>query len=245
MSLLLVIKFNLVWLLICYSRHVVRPNRAGHPPKSGPDGHADRPHSIRYWWLPSAHRARMPSTCRSGWCRATRQGWSRPSVHLSPQSASVVRLTSVVMVLKSSVPPPKELSSALCVAQRRTCARKGALAMPAGKLGWCNTNANRCCLWASETTSDEQRQAFLNAAAVWRVLALKEQERKTKAASPSIGSNGYTTPVKPPAPRQILYAESAPAAQRWFSGDATGTSESWTPRSLLDARALKIAHPFV
>jgi len=65
--------------------------------------------------------------------------------------------------------------------------------MPAGKLRWCQANANRCWRWASETTNHEYRQAFLAMARKWSGMALIEERR-------SVLRPGYRT--KPSTPDQ-------------------------------------------
>ena len=75
--------------------------------------------------------------------------------------------------------------------------------MPPGKLNWCYANANRCWLWASETTSDEHRRAFLDMAGVWRALALKEERRSVQAGSLAVLRPDYRMSVKPSAPNQL------------------------------------------
>jgi hypothetical protein len=72
--------------------------------------------------------------------------------------------------------------------------------MPAGKLRWCYANANRCWRWASESTSYEHRQAFLDMAGMWRAMALEEARRSTQTQGPVLRS-GYRT--KPSAPNQL------------------------------------------
>ena len=69
--------------------------------------------------------------------------------------------------------------------------------MPAGKLHWYYVHAGRCSRWATETTSDEHREAFLNLAQVWRALALKEQRRRTV-------QSGRLPPVIVPAARMFI-----------------------------------------
>ena len=75
--------------------------------------------------------------------------------------------------------------------------------MPPGKLNWCYANANRCWRWASETASDEHRQAFLDMAGAWRALALKEERRTVQAGSLAVLRSGYRMSAKPFAPNQL------------------------------------------
>ncbi len=92
--------------------------------------------------------------------------------------------------------------------------------MPAGKLHCYHTNANRCSRWASEATSDEHRQAFLDMVGVWRALARKEERRILPTGNLSVVRDSAS--VKPSLPNQLrslLLSDSNPSARQLFNGD--------------------------
>jgi hypothetical protein len=94
--------------------------------------------------------------------------------------------------------------------------------MPAGKLRCCHAHANRCWRWASEATSDEHRQAFLDAAGVWRAMASREERRLQAVSLPVVR---HSTSLKPSLPNQFRSSrsDSNHSVRHLFNGDAADT----------------------
>ena len=93
--------------------------------------------------------------------------------------------------------------------------------MTVGKLRWYYANANQCSRWASETTIDAYRQAFLDLASAWRALAMKEERRTLPAGNRPVVR--HRAAVKLPLPNQIRSSrliESNPSGLHLFNGDA-------------------------